>query len=80
MSNWEKVYEDLILKSTQHSGSREPNARVLSASSINKENYYLMNQYKFQKKEQESSGANTIGSIFQLGIDAAIQKNDSEGR
>ena len=80
MSNWEKVYEDLILKSTQYSGSREPNARVLSASSINKENYYLMNQYKFQKKEQESFGANTIGSIFQLGIDAAIQKNDSEGR
>ena len=39
-----------------------------------------MNQYKFQKKEQESFGANTIGSIFQLGIDAAIQKNDSEGR
>ena len=80
MSNWEKIYEDLILKSTQYSGSREPNARVLSASSINKENYYLMNQYKFQKKEQESFGANTIGSIFQLGIDAAIQKNDSEGR
>ena len=80
MSNWEKVYENLILKSTQYSGSREPNARVLSASSINKENYYLMNQYKFQKKEQESFGANTIGSIFQLGIDAAIQKNDSEGR
>ena len=41
MSNWEKVYEDLILKSTQYSGSREPNARILSASSINKENYYL---------------------------------------
>ena len=80
MSNWEKVYEDLILKSTQYSGSREPNAKILSASSINKENYYLMNQYKFQKKEQESFGANTIGSIFQLGIDAAIQKNDSEGR
>ena len=80
MKKWAKNYEELILKSTEYSGSREPNAKVLSASSINKENYYLMNQYNFEKKKQDSFGANTIGSIFQLGIDAAIQKHDKEGR
>ena len=80
MKKWAKNYEELILKSTEYSGSREPNAKILSASSINKENYYLMNQYNFEKKKQDSFGANTIGSIFQLGIDAAIQKHDKEGR
>ena len=39
-----------------------------------------MNQYNFEKKKQDSFGANTIGSIYQLGIDAAIQKHDEEGR
>ena len=80
MKKWAKNYEELILKSTEYSGSREPNAKILSASSINKENYYLMNQYNFEKKKQDSFGANTIGSIYQLGIDAAIQKHDKEGR
>ena len=80
MKKWAKNYEELILKSTEYSGSREPKAKILSASSINKENYYLMNQYNFEKKKQDSFGANTIGSIYQLGIDAAIQKHDKEGR
>ena len=80
MKKWAKNYGELILKSTEYSGSREQNAKILSASSINKENYYLMNQYNFEKKKQDSFGANTIGSIYQLGIDAAIQKHDEEGR
>ena len=37
MKKWAKNYEELILKSTEYSGSREPNARVLLASSIKKE-------------------------------------------
>ena len=73
MQKWAEDYEKLLLKATEYSGSRQSGEKVISASSINKEPYNLLIQHLFSKKEQDSYGANTIGSIYQLGVDNAIR-------
>ena len=73
MSNWKEKYEKLLLKATEYSGSKAVGQRKISASSINKEDYQLMIQYKFEKNKQEKYGANTTGSLYQLGVDKAIE-------
>ena len=78
--DWKADYEQLLMKATEYSGSKQVGQRKISASSLGKENYMLMVQYNFEKEQQEKFGANTIGSIFQLGVDYAIEKNDTENR
>lgn len=84
MSNkpkWAKDLEQLLLDGTKSSGSRGPKERVISASSLGREPYYLMLQYLHGKSDdQEEFGANTIGSIYQLGLDKLIENTDKEGR
>ena len=65
-------FEELLLKATQYSGSRKSGEKVISASSINKEPYFLLVQHLFDKQEQSSYGANTTGSLYQLGLDSAL--------
>ena len=76
MKKWAKNYEELILKSTEYSGSREPNAKVLSASSINKENYYLMNQYNFESGQMEAID-DTL--TYEFDEDFTMNTNTEEG-
>ena len=78
MQKWAEDYEKLLLKATEYSGSRQSGEKVISASSINKEPYDLLIQHLFSKKEQDSYGANTIGSIYQLGVDNAIKSLEPE--
>ena len=78
MQKWAEDYEKLLLKATEYSGSRQSGEKVISASSINKEPYNLLIQHLFSKKEQDSYGANTIGSIYQLGVDNAIKSLEPE--
>ena len=70
--NAQQDFEELLLKATQYSGSRKSGEKVISASSINKEIYFLLVQHLFDKQEQTSYGANTTGSLYQLGIDSAL--------
>ena len=65
-------FEELLLKATQYSGSRKSGEKVISASSINKEPYFLLVQHLFDKQEQQTYGANTTGSLYQLGLDSAL--------
>ena len=65
-------FEELLLKATQYSGSRKSGEKVISASSINREPYFLLVQHLFDKQEQSSYGANTTGSLYQLGLDSAL--------
>ena len=78
MQKWAEDYEKLLLKATEYTGSRQSGEKVISASSINKEPYNLLIQHLFSKKEQDSYGANTIGSIYQLGVDNAIKSLEPE--
>ena len=68
----QKDFEELLLKATQYSGSRKSGEKVISASSINREPYFLLVQHLFDKQEQLSYGANTTGSLYQLGLDSAL--------
>ena len=68
----QKDFEELLLKATQYSGSRKSGEKVISASSINREPYFLLIQHLFDKQEQSSYGANTTGSLYQLGLDSAL--------
>lgn len=70
--NAQKDFEELLLKATQYSGSRKSGEKVISASSINREPYFLLVQHLFDKQEQSSYGANTTGSLYQLGLDSAL--------
>jgi hypothetical protein len=70
--NAQQDFEELLLKATQYSGSRKSGEKVISASSINREPYFLLVQHLFDKQEQLSYGANTTGSLYQLGLDSAL--------
>ena len=62
-----------MLNATEYSGTAKPGDKVLSASSIGKELYYNILQVKHGKlANQKHYGANTTGSIYQLGLDALI--------
>ena len=73
---WAKDLMDAFLNATKYSGTREPGDRTISASSLGKEPYYLMLEYLFGKSDdQKQYGANTTGSIYQLGIDSILKDN-----
>lgn len=73
---WADDLMKVFLDGTKYSGTREPGDRTISASSLGKEPYYLMLEYLYGKKdEQEEYGANTTGSIYQLGIDSILRDN-----
>ena len=78
--DWKENYEKLLISATAYSGSKGTGKKTISASSIDKENYMLMVQFNHEKAEQEKFGANTIGSIYQLGVDKAIELQDKTGR
>lgn len=73
--NAQHDFEELLLKATQYSGSRKSGEKVISASSINRESYFLLIQHLFNKQEQSSYGANTTGSLYQLGLDSALSSH-----
>lgn len=76
MPKWEADLMTAFLDGTKYSGSRQPKERVISASSLGKEPYYLMLEYIHGKSdEQLEYGANTTGSIYQLGIDSILKDN-----
>jgi len=80
-AKWAIDFENMLLEGTKYSGSREPFQRVISASSLGKEPYYLMLVYLHGKADdQEKFGANTMGSIYQLGLDKLIENCDKENR
>lgn len=73
--SWASDFEALLLLGTEYSGTAKPGDKVLSASSIGKELYYNILQVKHGKlANQKHYGANTTGSIYQLGLDALIEQ------
>lgn len=80
--SWSADLEQLLLNSTEYSGSAKPGDKVLSASSIGKELYYNILQVKHGKvsSSQDKYGENTIGSIYQHGLDTIIENFGEPGR
>lgn len=79
--SWASDFEALLLLGTEYSGTAKPGDKVLSASSIGKELYFNILQVKHGKlANQKHYGANTTGSIYQLGLDALIAQYAEQDR
>lgn len=75
-------FTNLLVNATQYSGNTEPQQRVFSVSSLGGEPLQNYLTWKYGKTNKKVYGANTHGSIYQLGADLAVNKfndtNDTE--
>jgi hypothetical protein len=67
-------YTNALLSSTHYSGNTDANTKIFSASSLGNDMLQTYYSWKYGKKDKEKFGANTVGTIYQLGCDAAIDK------
>jgi hypothetical protein len=75
-AKWSQDLTKALLDGTTYSGSKVAKERVFSASMLGKEPYINMMKYLHGNFEQEEYGANTTGSLYQLGIDSALKDNE----
>ncbi len=66
-------YTNALLSSTQYSGNSEANTKIFSVSSLGNDMLQTYYSWKYGKADKEKFGANTVGSIYQLGCDTAIE-------
>lgn len=67
-------YTNMLLEATQYSGNKESDKKIFSVSSISVEPLQNWLAHKYGKSDKKQYGANTAGSIYQLGCDAATEK------
>jgi hypothetical protein len=67
-------YTQLLVTQTQYSGNSKAGQKIFSVSSLGGELLQHWLSYKYGKKDKSAYGANTIGTIYQLGADSAVQK------
>lgn len=73
--SWKNDYEQMLLDASQYSGESKKEQKVISASSLGNDmlqNYY---RFKYGVKEDTKYGQNTMGSIYQMGVDAAAHES-----
>ena len=68
-------YTNLLINTTQYSGNSKANTKVFSVSSLGGEPLQNYLSWKYGRTEKKVYGANTHGSIYQLGCDTAVNKN-----
>lgn len=69
-------YEQMLLDATRYTGNSQAGVHRFSASMLGDDllqNYY---KYMYGSKESKQFEANTFGSLYQLGVDKACEKND----
>lgn len=74
IKNAMQEYENMLLDSTKYTGNLEPEKKIFSASMLGDD--ILQNFYKFKYggKNSIQFEANTFGSIYQLGVDSAVDR------
>ncbi len=77
-SKWSKDLHKILLDATKYSGSRKPGEKIISASSLGKELFFNLMQFKFGNNEQAVYGPNTIGSIYQIGLDTILMAHNEK--
>jgi len=70
-------YKKAIIKATEYSGNKSVGKKILSASSITNDDLVLILKYKHGSVESDEFGQNTIGSLYQLGVDDAFKNIDN---
>lgn len=64
-------YEAMLLEAAKYSGNQEKEKRIFSASSLGNEPLQNFLKFKHGGKSSTQYEANTVGSIYQLGVDMA---------
>ena len=75
-------YTNVLIKGTQYSGNTEPGKKIFSVSSLGAEPLQNWLKYKYGTSEKPAFTASTIGTIYQLGCDQAVDiynKSNPEG-
>ena len=75
MEKLETVYKEMINSSTQYSGEKKSHRKILSASGLNIDQIAWRLKYEHGLIERDELGQNTIGTIFQLGVDKCASNN-----
>lgn len=70
-------YTALLINSTQYSGNTEPQHRIFSVSSLGGEPLQNYLSWKYGRTDKKIYGANTHGTIYQLGCDSAVSRFDN---
>ena len=67
-------YTNLLINTTQYSGNSKANTKIFSVSSLGGEPLQNYLSWKYGRTDKKVYGANTHGSIYQLGCDSAVDK------
>lgn len=67
-------YTNLLVSASAYSGESRAQQKVFSASMLGNDMLQNYLSWKYGKSEKSKYGANTTGSIYQLGCDSAIDK------
>ena len=70
-------YEEKLLEAAEYSGNREPNKKIFSASSLSSTLLQKYLKFKHGTSKQKKFESNTLGSIYQLGVDKAFEGDDN---
>jgi len=68
-----KFYKNALVSASEYSGNRLLGKKILSASSITNDDLVIILKYKHGSVESDEFGQNTIGSLYQLGVDRAFE-------
>lgn len=77
MSNTQQAildYEKMLLSASEYSGNRESKKKIFSASMLGSEMLPIYLKFFHGSEKQKKFEANTVGSIYQLGVDSAADK------
>ena len=64
-------YEKMLLEATEYTGNKDPGKKVFSASMLGEDMLVIYLKYFHGSKKQTVFGMNTLGSMYQLGVDVA---------
>ena len=67
-------YEQMLLNAAKYTGNKEPGVKRFSASMLGNDLLQNYLKFKFGSSDGNKFEANTLGSIYQLGVDAAADK------
>lgn len=72
-------YTNLLVSASAYSGESRAQQKVFSASMLGNDMLQNYLSWKYGKSDKNKYGANTTGSIYQLGCDSAVDKYSEAG-
>jgi len=71
-------FEAMLLNAAKYTGNTEPGKKKFSASMLGNDVLQNFLKFKFGSHDGNKFEANTLGSIYQLGVDEAVEINNQD--